>query len=125
MPEGVGVCDLHPALTAPPSAHPFSPEDRKQMSEDRRLLSSVVCRLSSGGGVAQLGEHLLCKQGVGGSNPLASTTRRTDDGRQRTEGCRASGSLGRDGAKKLVTGDGGRGDLSSVLRRLSSGCLTL
>jgi hypothetical protein len=25
------------------------------------------------GGVAQLGEHLLCKQGVGGSNPLAST----------------------------------------------------
>jgi len=25
----------------------------------------------------------------------------------------------------LVTGDGGRGDLSSVLRRLSSGCLTL
>ena len=25
-----------------------------------------------GGGVAQLGEHLLCKQGVVGSNPIAS-----------------------------------------------------
>ena len=25
------------------------------------------------GGVAQLGEHLLCKQGVNGSNPLFST----------------------------------------------------
>ena len=30
------------------------------------------------GGVAQLGEHLLCKQGVGGSNPLTSTTQTTD-----------------------------------------------
>ena len=29
------------------------------------------------GGVAQLGEHLLCKQGVSGSNPLISTNRRT------------------------------------------------
>ena len=26
-----------------------------------------------GGRVAQLGEHLLCKQGVGGSSPLTST----------------------------------------------------
>ena len=25
------------------------------------------------GGVAQLGEHLLCKQGVIGSNPIVST----------------------------------------------------
>ena len=31
------------------------------------------------GGIAQLGEHLLCKQGVSGSNPLISTT----TGRQR------------------------------------------
>ena len=28
------------------------------------------------GGVAQLGEHLPCKQGVRGSNPLISTTER-------------------------------------------------
>src|ERR1700730_4601200 len=27
-----------------------------------------------GGRVAQLGEHLLCKQGVAGSNPVTSTT---------------------------------------------------
>ena len=34
------------------------------------------------GGVAQLGEHLPCKQGVMGSNPIISTSRRcrqTDD----------------------------------------------
>ena len=29
---------------------------------------------SSVGGVAQLGEHLLCKQGVIGSIPIVSTT---------------------------------------------------
>ena len=28
------------------------------------------------GGVAQLGEHLPCKQGVMGSNPIISTSRR-------------------------------------------------
>ena len=28
------------------------------------------------GGIAQLGEHLLCKQGVSGSIPLISTTKR-------------------------------------------------
>ncbi len=28
-----------------------------------------------GGDVAQLVEHLLCKQGVGGSSPLVSTRR--------------------------------------------------
>ena len=26
------------------------------------------------GGIAQLGEHLLCKQGVIGSSPISSTT---------------------------------------------------
>ena len=40
-------------------------------SNDIRCLRIVDnCR---GGRVAQLGEHLLCKQGVGGSNPLTST----------------------------------------------------
>ena len=29
------------------------------------------------GGIAQLGEHLLCKQGVNGSIPFTSTTRYT------------------------------------------------
>ena len=43
--------------------------------------TKVVCKLLNGdtkqspiyGGVAQLGEHLPCKQGVMGSNPIIST----------------------------------------------------
>ena len=46
-------------------------EDRGRTTEIRRLLS-VVRPLD--GGVAQLGEHLLCKQGVVGSSPITSTT---------------------------------------------------
>ena len=34
------------------------------------------------GGVAQLGEHLPCKQGVRGSNPLISTRMGKDEGRK-------------------------------------------
>ena len=34
--------------------------------------SSVLSSLATGG-LAQLGEHLLCKQGVVGSNPSSST----------------------------------------------------
>jgi hypothetical protein len=41
---------------------------------------------SGAGGVAQLGEHLLCKQGVGGSNPLASTSRRGLERVERRQG---------------------------------------
>ena len=33
------------------------------------------------GAIAQLGEHLLCKQGVGGSNPPSSTNLRESSGR--------------------------------------------
>jgi len=36
----------------------------------------VLRKVGSGvGGIAQLGEHLLCKQGVIGSIPIVSTTR--------------------------------------------------
>ena len=31
------------------------------------------------GGIAQLGEHLLCKQGVNGSIPFTSTNKRQDE----------------------------------------------
>jgi hypothetical protein len=67
-------------------AHPDPPlsEDRGRKTEDRkterheavRVLPSSVLRLLSSdkGGVAQLGEHLLCKQGVIGSIPFTSTT---------------------------------------------------
>ena len=36
--------------------------------------------LKDSGDVAQPGEHLLCKQGVGGSNPLISTSREIKSG---------------------------------------------
>jgi hypothetical protein len=44
-------------------------------SEDRRLRPEGSC-----GGVAQLGEHLLCKQGVVGSIPSTSTRERAAGG---------------------------------------------
>jgi hypothetical protein len=38
------------------------------------LINAASRRLSNfNGGLAQLGEHLLCKQGVNGSIPLSST----------------------------------------------------
>ena len=36
-------------------------------------VNAPIAAQSRGGGVAQLGEHLLCKQGVIGSNPFVST----------------------------------------------------
>ena len=43
------------------------------------------------GGIAQLGEHLLCKQGVIGSIPIISTSRVSED----TEGSSESRDAGR------------------------------
>ena len=40
---------------------------------DGRWLSAIV-GVAMVGDVAQLGEHLLCKQGVVGSNPIVSTS---------------------------------------------------
>jgi hypothetical protein len=61
------------------------PEVRYQVSED--VLIPGICRLTSGlGAVAQLGEHLLCKQGVTGSIPVGSTSQMPDDRRQASEG---------------------------------------
>ena len=84
-----------------------------------------------------MGEHLLCKQGVGGSNPLASTRRR-EAGRQMS-GIRCqkhflipdlrhltsnlwSGSRSK-GLGMAAIGSGVE-VLSSDIRSLSSGCLT-
>ena len=47
-------------------------EDRSMPT--RELLERAV--LDPYGGVAQLGEHLPCKQGVMGSNPIISTSRK-------------------------------------------------
>ena len=38
----------------------------------RKLITDRECSLKDGG-IAQLGEHLLCKQGVNGSIPFIST----------------------------------------------------
>ena len=50
-------------------------EKQKEKREDRRETSSLFTITSylNYGGVAQLGEHLPCKQGVMGSNPIIST----------------------------------------------------
>ena len=47
---------------------PTSPERRTAKKGEEKL------RTISNGGVAQLGEHLPCKQGVMGSNPIISTS---------------------------------------------------
>ena len=50
--------------------------ERKGSANLRKKDDSRNCH----GGVAQLGEHLLCKQGVMGSSPIIST-KRSGDGR--------------------------------------------
>ena len=47
----------------------------RESARDKRLSSVVRVHLvlPPNGGVAQLGEHLPCKQGVMGSNPIIST----------------------------------------------------
>ena len=43
------------------------------------VANSARLRSRDPGDVAQLGEHLLCKQGVSGSNPLISTSTLTTE----------------------------------------------
>ena len=42
-------------------------------NEIKGSASEAICQSTPNGGVAQLGEHLPCKQGVMGSNPIIST----------------------------------------------------
>ena len=58
----------------------FSPLDLVLSEYEVRLrneikgsASEAICQIHPNGGVAQLGEHLPCKQGVMGSNPIIST----------------------------------------------------
>ena len=44
-----------------------------QMIPQRSIRDSETRNAERRGGIAQLGEHLLCKQGVKGSNPFIST----------------------------------------------------
>ena len=45
----------------------------KATSDQSHLVKPCFTRVVFSGRVAQLAEHLLCKQGVRGSNPLTST----------------------------------------------------
>ena len=52
--------------------------ERSKNGEKQKPNNSALCIQHSAfnyGGVAQLGEHLPCKQGVMGSNPIISTSR--------------------------------------------------
>ena len=51
------------------------------LREHRIAHSQDKMRDRNNGGVAQLGEHLPCKQGVMGSNPIISTTRKARSAR--------------------------------------------
>ena len=49
------------------------PDEWKLFTEQRSQFSVTRGTLKIIGGIAQLGEHLLCKQGVIGSIPIIST----------------------------------------------------
>ena len=63
--------------------HPDPPgqktdDDGRRKKRGGWKVRSVFCpACAENGAVAQLGEHLLCKQGVVGSIPISSTKRRT------------------------------------------------
>ena len=57
-------------MVAKPSVR--SVDTNSSQGVSKRLRDATL--LSRPGGLAQLGEHLLCKQGVSGSIPLSSTT---------------------------------------------------
>ena len=50
------------------------PTQVAEWSDPLRRLEKTEKQLQPYGGVAQLGEHLPCKQGVMGSNPIISTS---------------------------------------------------
>ena len=53
---------------------PFpNPEKKVEKSKNLIILHNAQSFCIYYGGVAQLGEHLPCKQGVMGSNPIIST----------------------------------------------------
>ena len=72
-----------------------SEEERRREKEgkgksSKESLKEIVVQFpetngDKSGGVAQLGEHLPCKQGVKGSNPFISTTAKKGEGPSRQE----------------------------------------
>jgi hypothetical protein len=65
-----------------PRSRYFACGGRRRPPAQREKGSAVICTVyctRAPGDVAQLGEHLLCKQGVSGSSPLISTSTLTTE----------------------------------------------
>ena len=85
------------------------------------------------GGVAQLGEHLLCKQGVIGSNPFISTTscgggksrtKESDESKRAARGTRSRRQNAykvRRKSKRVRTRNGGKSEAQKRAGRRSTG----
>ena len=56
------------------------PVEKRSRTDIEKVKKAQNRMRVSYGGVAQLGEHLPCKQGVRGSNPLTSTRNARKDG---------------------------------------------
>ena len=54
------------------SRQPFAVRTKREKPSEHK---GKLTEMREHGGIAQLGEHLLCKQGVKGSNPFISTIR--------------------------------------------------
>ena len=63
--------------------------------------SAVIRDPSSDGGVAQLGERLLCKQEVVGSIPITSTIQKTGIRNQTTDSARRDRTIHANGRKPV------------------------
>ena len=55
------------------SRQPFAVRTKREKPSEHK---GKLTEMREHGGIAQMGEHLLCKQGVKGSNPFISTSQR-------------------------------------------------
>ena len=74
-----GFVPVFPTLQASRSEVPPADRIDSHAEGDIVLMSLYTRRFRVPGDVAQLGEHLLCKQGVSGSSPLISTSTLTTE----------------------------------------------
>ena len=72
-------------LRAPERSGLYGREHRS--AAKARRMAALVALAPPGGGLAQLGEHLLCKQGVIGSIPIVSTIVGSDVVSRLCKGC--------------------------------------
>ena len=77
--QDLGFRSVFPTLQASRSEVPPAVPMRTACGGRRRRGVAIPRSIRGPGDVAQLGEHLLCKQGVSGSNPLISTSTLTTE----------------------------------------------